>query len=299
MGEPDRYSLKEGTPCFLYSSDSTLYECFLLATPSGMVVRPRTKKVVTLIDKGGGEWLYLEDGDPHPLHVLSDTTITIQRNGIVYRFRRDEVFYSEWGDEVRDIITRETRDDSGTDTPANYMLSVREREQADTIHWLIIGIGLILLLAVQYIVSSQRSKRRLQLQLQQIREEHEDRAQSVRDAVKNEEKRFYASDEYVALQRRITDGQRLQEEDWSTVEQHLKKIYPGFTAQLRGLHPLSELEYQTCLLIKLRIAPKDIAAVLTRDLSTISTVRSRLYKKVFGQKGGARDWDDFILSIGT
>jgi hypothetical protein len=62
---------------------------------------------------------------------------------------------------------------------------------------------------------------------------------------------------------------------------------------------MSELEYQVCLLIKLRIAPSDIADVLARDASTISTVRSRLYNKVFGQKGGAREWDSFIMSIGA
>jgi hypothetical protein len=60
---------------------------------------------------------------------------------------------------------------------------------------------------------------------------------------------------------------------------------------------MSELEYQVCLLVKLRVPPKDIATVLARDTSTISTVRSRLYKKVFGRKGGAKEWDDFILSI--
>jgi DNA-binding CsgD family transcriptional regulator len=60
---------------------------------------------------------------------------------------------------------------------------------------------------------------------------------------------------------------------------------------------MSELEYQVCILVKLRIAPKDIAAVLARDVSTISTVRSRLYQKVFSKKGGAKEWDEFILSI--
>ena len=83
------------------------------------------------------------------------------------------------------------------------------------------------------------------------------------------------------------------------LEQMLKTVYPGFCSQLRGLHTMSSLEFQTCLLIKLRIAPKDIANVLTRDMSTISTVRSRLYKKVFDKKGGAKEWDDFIMSIGT
>ena len=44
---------------------------------------------------------------------------------------------------------------------------------------------------------------------------------------------------------------------------------------------------------------KDIAAVLAREANTISSLRKRLYKKVFNREGGAREWDDFILSIGT
>ena len=76
-------------------------------------------------------------------------------------------------------------------------------------------------------------------------------------------------------------------------------MYPGFISQLRNLHAMSELEYQVFLLIKLRVAPSDMAVVLARDASTISTVRSRLYKKVFDKKGGAREWDEFIMSIGA
>ena len=93
--------------------------------------------------------------------------------------------------------------------------------------------------------------------------------------------------------------QLMKAEEWLSVEQHLKTVYPGFISQLRSLYLMSDLEYHTCLLIKLRIAPKDIAAVLAREMSTISTVRSRLYNKVFGRKGGVKEWDDFILSIGT
>jgi hypothetical protein len=91
----------------------------------------------------------------------------------------------------------------------------------------------------------------------------------------------------------------MREEEWKDVEEQVHKVYPGFCSQLRNLYAMSELEYQVCLLIKLRIVPSNIASVLSRDVSTISTVRSRLYKKVFGQKGGAREWDDFVLSIGA
>ena len=136
-------------------------------------------------------------------------------------------------------------------------------------------------------------------QLQQIREEHEERPQTVKMAMRNVEEEFFASDEYIGLHQRITCGERLTNEDWTEMEERLKRVYPGFTSRLRNLYPMSELEYQVCLLIKLRITPTEMADVLSRDGSTISTVRSRLYKKVFGSKGGARDWDEFVLSIGA
>ena len=121
----------------------------------------------------------------------------------------------------------------------------------------------------------------------------------VKQAVAEDESKFLASDDYHSLQRRIASGNRLKEQDWSNVEEQMKHAWPGFSSQLRTLYPMSELEYQVCMLIKLRMPPTDIATVLARDISTISTVRSRLYKKVFGRKGGAREWDEFILSIGT
>ena len=62
---------------------------------------------------------------------------------------------------------------------------------------------------------------------------------------------------------------------------------------------MSDVEYHPCLLVKLRITTKVLAAVLARVANNISSLRKRLYKKVFGREGGAKEWDDFILSIGT
>jgi hypothetical protein len=127
----------------------------------------------------------------------------------------------------------------------------------------------------------------------------QERPQVVKQAIESVEASYFASDEYQALQRRIATGDILKDDDWHKIESQVRKIYPGFSSQLRNLHAMSELEYQVCLLIKLRVAPSDMAIVLARDASTISTVRSRLYKKVFDRKGGAREWDEFILSIGA
>jgi len=40
-----------------------------------------------------------------------------------------------------------------------------------------------------------------------------------------------------------------------------------------------------------------MAVVVALDAIPIITVRSRLYKKVFERKGGAKEWDEFILSF--
>ena len=64
-----------------------------------------------------------------------------------------------------------------------------------------------------------------------------------------------------------------------------------------SLYSMSPVEYQVCLLLKLNATPSEIATVLCKDASSISTVRSRLYGKVFGKKGSSKEWDEFIRSL--
>lgn len=301
MGGHSDYDLQgQGTLCRVYDGDSIVYACGVAATPTSLVIMPKGKATVTLINKGGGELLYLEDGDPHPLS-LNDSSLVIQDNGVLFTFSRADDIYREWGEEILNIIENELIRQEGVGNN-RYILSAKEREQEKTIHWFWLTTAAIVALALaitRVAITNRRAKLQLQLRLLQIQEEHNERALSVRQAMVAEEDRFFASDAYAALQKRMASGLLMRDEDWQQVEQHLKDIYPGFINQLRSLYPLSELECHVCMLIKLRIPPKDIAAVLARDISTISTVRSRLYKKVFGRKGSTRDWDDFILSMGA
>lgn len=298
-GHTETFSEQEGAPLRLYDGDSVTYTCLVVRTETGLIVRHSMKNRITLIDKGNGEYVYLEDDDPRPLTVADDTTIVIQHNGSLATWHRADYIAKEWGEEIRDIVSADLQRSEADDTQS-YMLSAKERRQANVINWLIfstIGGVILLLLIARIAVQNRRARHRLQLQLQQIQEVQEERPQSVKQAIESVESSFFASDDYEMLQRRMTTGQLLKDDDWHDIEAQLRKVYPGFGSQLRGLYTMSELEYQVCLLIKLRIAPKDIATVLARDMSTISTIRSRLYKKVFGRKGGARDWDEFILSM--
>ena len=298
QGGEQHYSMQgDGTSCLIYDRENQLYECNISTTPTGLLIQPMAKTTVTLVDKGGGEWLYLEDGDPHPLRV-TDSTITIQRMGILYTFSRDDGLYSEWGADIRDIFDSQPAD-SEPATAQKYVLSARERQQASRIQWLLAALALIAIAATANYIVSRRRRRQMQLQLQQIRDVQQNRAPSVRQAAKSVEDTFFASDEYAALVRRMATGPLMKDADWQQVEHSLMTVYPGFTTQLQSLYPMSDVEYRTCLLVKLCIPTKDIAAVLAREANTISSLRKRLYKKVFGREGGAKEWDDFILSIGT
>ena len=284
----------------LYEGDSVFHQCWMTRTETGLTIRPIEDVRVSVLDKGHGEYVYLEDDDPHPLTVKGDSAIVIQEQGILYTWHSTDDIANEWSEEIREIVAAELQ--KGQGERQSYMLSRKEREQANVIHGLVfstIGIVVLLLLIARIAIDYRKEKRRLQLQLQQIQEVQQERPKVVRQAIESVERAYFASDEYQALQRRIATGEILKDGDWLNREGQIKKLYPGFSSQLRNLHAMSELEYQVCLLIKLRVAPSDMAVVLARDASTISTVRSRLYKKVFGQKGGAKEWDEFILSIGT
>lgn len=297
----DSHDFGENTYCRIYDGDSMMYECFLNTSGTSLVLAPIEECGITLIDRGHGDVLYLQEKDPHPLVLVNDTTVIIQESGTRFTWIRSEEMTREWRVAMREIITNAVRTEEDAEAH-HYVLSAKEREQKGIIHGLVfvlMGIVVALMVLVQIVVTNHRSKRRLQLQLKQIQEEHDTRPQPVRQAMMEVEEAFFASEQYAELRRLTANGRHITAEDWDEMERQLKQVYPGFTSQLRGLRPLSELEYQVCLLIKLRIAPKDMANVLCRDVSTISTVRSRLYQKVFGRKGGAKEWDDFIQSIGT
>jgi hypothetical protein len=298
IGRIDTFPINGPTYLRLYDGDSMMVQSHLTRISSSVIVRPQERCDITLIDKGGGEHLYLEDGDPFPLTVKDDTTIIIQQNGILHTWLRADDIAKDWGDDISNIVDEDLREGDKAGKHY-YVLSAKEREQASFIHWLFLAIFLLIVVSLQYIIINRRERKWLHAQLRQIMEEHEKRPQPVRKAILSVEEEYFASDDYQSLQRRISTGQRLKDEEWTELVEQVRNVYPGFTSQLRNLYAMSELEYQVCLLIKLRMAPSNIASVLARDVSTISTVRSRLYKKVFGKKGGAKEWDEFILSIGS
>ena len=114
---------------------------------------------------------------------------------------------------------------------------------------------------------------------------------------KHEEEAYAHSEICQTLRRKAQDGELVKSKEWKEFELAVKTISPDFYSKFYSLHKVSVQEYRVCLLIRARFTPADMAILLCKSRSSITSIRSRLYEKVFGKKGGSRDWDDFILSL--
>ena len=108
---------------------------------------------------------------------------------------------------------------------------------------------------------------------------------------------IFASDVYRRIQDCLNGGRSLTHRDWTELGEVVNSIYTGFTEKLYSLYRMSEQDYHVSLLIKVRVQPKDIALLTAHSKESVASTRSRLYQKVFGQKGSSKDWDDFVLTL--
>ena len=76
MGYTETFSERERIPFRLYDGDSLIYSCFISRTETGLVINNGSKDQATLINTGNGEYMYLENDDPHPLKITNDSTKT-------------------------------------------------------------------------------------------------------------------------------------------------------------------------------------------------------------------------------
>ena len=165
VGHTETLTESEGTLLRLYDVDSVMYQCWLTRTKTGLTIKPQTQCHITLIDKGHGEHLYLENDNPRPLTVIDDSTIMIQQNGIRYTWHSANDIANDWSSEIREIMAADKQNSS---EKQSYMLSPKERQQANVIHAFIfstIGVVILLILVARIAYDYRKDKRRLLLQL--------------------------------------------------------------------------------------------------------------------------------------
>ncbi len=135
----------------------------------------------------------------------------------------------------------------------------------------------------------EEKKTRLDYANTMARIENEKRQQAESD--------IFRADIYLKIQQLLNEGKTMGEEHWQQLAMLVDGIYTGFSEKLYSLYKLSPNDYHVCLLIKIRIQPKDIALLTAHSKESVASTRSRLYQKIFGKKGSTKDWDDFILSL--
>lgn len=85
--------------------------------------------------------------------------------------------------------------------------------------------------------------------------------------------------------------------DWQAIDALFEQKLSHFGKALKELVSLNETEWRVCLLLKLGFSPRGIAQLVNRSPEAISSIRRRLYSKVFQKKGTPSDWDTFVESL--
>ena len=93
-----------------------------------------------------------------------------------------------------------------------------------------------------------------------------------------------------------TLGRLPKQEEWMELRKALASFYPEYLPSLMQKASLSRKETGICILVKLRFIPSEMSMLLATSMQNVSTLRSRLYKKLFGKAGKAADFDAAIRS---
>lgn len=110
-------------------------------------------------------------------------------------------------------------------------------------------------------------------------------------------RQFYDKEIYELISNHIASSKVLKLSDWTLIEERLLSSFPAFKDNLYSVYNFSETEYRVCLLTKLEVSPSNIAKLLALSNSSVSQIRLRLQRKVFGNEGTAKDWDNYVLSL--
>ncbi|MBQ1580897.1 MAG: hypothetical protein II576_07400 [Prevotella sp.] len=147
-------------------------------------------------------------------------------------------------------------------------------------------------------LGNENSMLRLELEEQKARLDYANTIAMIENEKREQaETVIFGSDVYLRMKSLLAQGRSMNDHDFVELNQVVNSVYTNFTERLYSLCKLSNHEFRVCLLVKVRVQPKDIATLTAHSKEGIATTRSRLYQKVFGKKGSSKEWDDFVLSL--
>ncbi len=112
-----------------------------------------------------------------------------------------------------------------------------------------------------------------------------------------EDKAIKALKETVIYKKFQEAHDKMKETEWEEFTDAINEAYPQFTQRLKELYPMTEVELQICLLGKIGLPPSQIAQAIVKSKQAVTSIRKRLYKKVFKKDGTPDEWDNFIRNF--
>ena len=289
------YSSSPWTESMMFDSDGTFFSFSLHELGKDIFAVPYQVERYSLTPST----IYIENKRALPFRVINDTAITTVWDNCTETWRKATYMTDARKEEIRHLCHNVRRDEDGY-VINDWMHSTGERLLENTIDKyrnVVVLLSIIVAFIVIYSIEMTKRKRRAEQNLLAIKEELELRPALVSTAIKQVESKFFESDYYQMIRPRIAAGENMSDDDWREMERQINSVYTGFSRKLRSLYDFSDVEFQVCLLIKLGVSNNGIAAVINRAPNSVSSIRGRLYKKVLGEDGGAKEWDDFVLSL--
>ena len=203
---------------------------------------------------------------------------------------------------LTDTLMQETDTEALRRISALYDYSLREQENARLELRNIIAVAFIIVLIfvlVAAILYFSRRRMKYRMKVQQL--EHLLADYRQRDEKVTERQNGILADTPICrhINRLLSDSRQpsMTDEDWHILEDTFVKIQPSFLSRLQTFHKFSSHEMHICMLLRLGLQPAALAQLSAHSKQSISSTRSRLFEKVFGQKGTPAQWDEFILSL--
>lgn len=113
----------------------------------------------------------------------------------------------------------------------------------------------------------------------------------------NMEDRLINADCVYALHRLASVGRTAEKQDWDALHQLTNSYDSRLNTLFAGHTNLSPNEINVTILTRLRFIPTEIAVLTGMSSQSVTNMRARLLHKIFGMKGGAKEFDDRIRNL--
>ena len=109
---------------------------------------------------------------------------------------------------------------------------------------------------------------------------------------------FKSTNVYQRFVKLSDNGKQPTKAEWVDLQDAIFSAYPNFS-ELMNVHydDLDDKEYKVCLLIRADFKPNSISNMLDVLPSTITQIRKKLNKKLFGRQENSKDFDILLKKI--